>query len=153
MPARPGAGTSVRALRPRGRSRPTRVEAAVEAQAVPAGTPPLRVEAVGRMPVADHVFEYAHQLVAATRAKSPQALEFCKKWLTWGAGPRASLGLIMAAKAHAMLKGQVYVGCQNVAAVAPAIMRHRMGLNFAAQSEGVTPDMVVERILETIPRS
>ena len=109
--------------------------------------------AVARMPVADHVFDYAQKLVAATRAKAPQALEFCKKWLTWGAGPRASLGLIMAAKAHAMLKGQVYVGCQNVAAVAPAIMRHRMGLNFAAQSEGVTPDMVVERILETIPRS
>jgi MoxR-like ATPase len=59
----------------------------------------------------------------------------------------------MAAKAHALLEGQVYVGCQNVAQVAPAIMRHRMGLNFAAQSEGVTPDMVVERIIEAIPRS
>jgi MoxR-like ATPase len=52
-----------------------------------------------------------------------------------------------------MLQGQVYVGCQNVAAVAPAIMRHRIGLNFAAQSEGVTPDIVVARILEAIPRS
>jgi len=109
--------------------------------------------AVARMPVADHVFDYAQKLVAATRATSPQALDFCKKWLTWGAGPRASLGLIMAAKAHALLLGQVYVGCQNVAAVAPAIMRHRMGLNFAAQSEGVTPDMVIAKILEAIPRS
>jgi MoxR-like ATPase len=110
-------------------------------------------DAVARMPVADHVFDYAQRLVAATRGKSPQALEFCKKWLTWGAGPRASLGLIMAAKAHAMLKGQVYVGCQNVEAVAPAIMRHRIGLSFAAQSEGVTPDMVIQKILEAIPRS
>jgi MoxR-like ATPase len=109
--------------------------------------------AVARMPVADHVFDYAQKLVAATRARSPQALDFCKKWLTWGAGPRASLGLIMAAKAHAMMAGQVYVGCQNVAAVAPAIMRHRIGLNFAAQSEGVTPDHVVKKILEAIPRS
>ena len=109
--------------------------------------------AVARMPVADHVYEYAQKLVAATRATSPQALDFCKRWLTWGAGPRASLGLIMAAKAHALLLGQVYVGCQDVAAVAPAIMRHRMGLNFAAQSEGVTPDMVVGKILEAIPRS
>jgi MoxR-like ATPase len=109
--------------------------------------------AVARMPVADHVFDYAQKLVAATRGKSPQALDFCRKWLTWGAGPRASLGLIMAAKAHSMLQGQVYVGCQNVAAVAPAIMRHRIGLNFAAQSEGVTPDIVVARILEAIPRS
>jgi MoxR-like ATPase len=108
---------------------------------------------VARMPVADHVFDYAQKLVAATRGKSPHALDFCKKWLTWGAGPRASLGLIMAAKAHALLEGQVYVGCQNVAQVAPAIMRHRIGLNFAAQSEGVTPDMIVAKILEAIPRS
>jgi MoxR-like ATPase len=109
--------------------------------------------AVTRMPVAGHVYDYAQKLVAATRANSPQALDFCKKWLTWGAGPRASLGLIIAAKAHALLNGQVYVGCQNVAAVAPAVMRHRIGLNFAAQSEAVTPDMVVAKILETIPRS
>jgi len=109
--------------------------------------------AVARMPVADHVFEYAQKLVASTRAKSPQALDFCKKWLTWGAGPRASLGLIMAAKAHALLKGQVYVGCQNIAAVAPPILRHRIGLNFAAQSEGTTADMIVTRILEAIPKS
>ena len=59
----------------------------------------------------------------------------------------------MAAKANALLHGQVYVGCKDVAAVAPAIMRHRMGLNFAAQSEGVTPDMVVQRILDGIPQS
>lgn len=109
--------------------------------------------AVSRMPVADHVFDYAQKLVAATRANSPQALDFCKKWLRWGAGPRASLGLIMAGKAHALLGGQVYVGCKNIAAVAPAIMRHRLGLNFAAQSEGITPDGVVAKILETIPQS
>jgi MoxR-like ATPase len=109
--------------------------------------------AVSRMPVADHVYDYAQKLVGATRAKSPQALDFCRKWLTWGAGPRASLGLITAARAHAMLKGQVYVGCQNVAAVAPAILRHRIGLNFAAQSEGVTPDAVVKKILESVPKS
>jgi MoxR-like ATPase len=59
----------------------------------------------------------------------------------------------MAAKAHAMLQGQVYVGCQNVAAIASAVMRHRIGLNFAAQSEGITPDAVVAKILEAIPQS
>jgi MoxR-like ATPase len=109
--------------------------------------------AVARMPVADHVYDYAQKLAAATRAKSPQALDFCKKWLNWGAGPRASLGLIMAAKANALLHGQVYVSCKDVAVVAPAILRHRLGLNFAAQSEGVTPDMVVQRILDAIPKS
>jgi len=107
--------------------------------------------AVARMPVADHVYDYAQKLTAATRGNTAQGLDFCRKWLLWGAGPRASMGLIMAAKAHALLKGQVYVGCQNVAAVAPPILRHRMGLNFAAQSEGVTPDVVVAKILEAIP--
>jgi MoxR-like ATPase len=108
---------------------------------------------VKRVPVADHVYDYAQKIVAATRAKSPQALDFCRKWLSWGAGPRASLNLIMAAKAHAILNGQVYVGCANVAAVAPGIMRHRIVPNFAAQSEGVSADSVVKKILATIPQN
>ncbi len=107
---------------------------------------------VRRMPVADHVFRYAQKIVAATRAKSPQALDFCKKWLAWGAGPRASLNLILAAKAHAIVQGQIYVSCDNVAAVAPAIMRHRLIPNFAAQSEGVTSDDITRMILEKIPQ-
>jgi MoxR-like ATPase len=107
---------------------------------------------VRRMPVADHVFEYAQQIVAATRAKSPQALDFCRKWLAWGAGPRASLNLIMAAKAHAIVRGQIYVSCADVAAVAPAIMRHRIIPNFAAQSERVTSDDITRMILEKIPQ-
>jgi MoxR-like ATPase len=109
--------------------------------------------AVTRMPVADHVFQYAQRLVGATRAGTPQALDFSKKWLRWGAGPRASLGLIMAAKAHALLHGQVYVGCKDVAAVAPPILRHRIGLNFAAQSEGITPDSIVAKIIAAIPQT
>jgi MoxR-like ATPase len=109
--------------------------------------------AVRRMPVADHVFEYAQRIVAATRAKSPQALDFCRKMLSWGAGPRASLNLIMAAKANAILRGQVYVGTEDVAAVALPIMRHRIIPNFAAQSEGVTSDDITRRILESISKA
>ncbi len=107
---------------------------------------------VRRMPVAEHVFKYAQQIAAATRAKSPQALDFCKKWISWGAGPRASMNLILAAKAHAILRGQVYVGCEDVAAVAPSIMRHRIIPNFAAQSEGVTSDIITRMILDKIPK-
>ena len=110
-------------------------------------------QTVKRIPVADHVYDYAQKIVGATRAKSPQALDFCQKWLSWGAGPRASLNLIMAAKAHAILNGQVYVSCANVAAVAPGIMRHRIVPNFAAQSEGVTADGVVKKILAYIPQN
>jgi len=107
---------------------------------------------VRRMPVADHVLQYAQRIVASTRAKSPQALDFCKRWLAWGAGPRASLNLILAAKAHAIVRGQVYVSCEDVAAVAPSIMRHRLLPNFAAQSEGVTSDDITRLILEKIPQ-
>ena len=106
---------------------------------------------VMRMPVADHVFSYARRIVSATRPKTPDALDFCKAWLTWGAGPRASLNLIMAAKARAVLRGRVYVNCEDVAAVAPPILRHRLIPNFAAQSEGVTADDITRKILATIP--
>ena len=75
-----------------------------------------------------------------------------KKFLSWGAGPRASLNLILAAKARAMLRGQFHVSCDDVAAVAPPVLRHRIIPNFAAQSEGVTADDVVKKILEAIPK-
>src|SRR5262245_37874101 len=107
---------------------------------------------VRRMPVADHVYAYAEKLVRVTRPKTPEALDFCRKWLTWGAGPRAGLNLILAAKARAMLAGQFYVSCDDVAAAALPIFRHRIIPNFAAQSEGVTPDDITRRILESIPK-
>jgi len=107
---------------------------------------------VRRMPVAEHVYAYAEKLVRVTRPKTPEALDFCKKWLTWGAGPRAGLNLIMAAKARAMLSGQYYVSCEDVAAVALPIFRHRLIPNFAAQSESVTPDDITRKILETVPK-
>ena len=111
----------------------------------------LMQETVRRMPVADCVYDYAQRIVGATRGKSPQALDFCKKWLSWGAGPRASLALIMAAKARAVLRGRIYVRCDDVAAVALPIFRHRLIRNFAAQSEGVTPDDITSKILAAIP--
>ncbi len=109
-------------------------------------------QVVRRMPVADHVYAYAEKLVRVTRPKTSEALGFCKKWLTWGAGPRAGLNLIMAAKARAMLRGQYYVSCDDVAAVALPIFRHRLMPNFSAQSEGVTSDDITRKILEAVPK-
>ena len=109
-------------------------------------------EIVRQIPVADHVYEYAERIVRATRPKQSDALEYCSKFLSFGAGPRASLGLIMAAKGHAMLRGQVYTGCENVAAVAKSVLRHRIALNFAAQSEGIAADAVVQTVLDSIPQ-
>jgi MoxR-like ATPase len=107
---------------------------------------------VRRVPVAEHVYEYAEKLVRVTRPKSPEALDFCKKWLTWGAGPRAGLNLILAAKARAMLNGQYHVSCDDVATVALPVFRHRIIPNFAAQSEAVTPDDITRKILEAVPK-
>ena len=107
---------------------------------------------VRKMPVSDHVFEYARQLVRVTRVTTDEALPMCKKWLSWGAGPRAGLNLIMAAKAHAMLEGQVHVGTENVAAMAAPVLRHRIIPNFSATSEGLTSDDIIERIGEEVPQ-
>jgi MoxR-like ATPase len=109
-------------------------------------------QVVRRMPVAEHVYAYAEKLVRVTRPKTSEALDFCKKWLTWGAGPRAGLNLILAAKARAMLQGQFYVSCEDVAAMAPPIFRHRIIPNFSAQSEGVTSDDITRKILEAVPK-
>lgn len=108
---------------------------------------------VKRMPVSNHVYSYAETIVRVTRPTQPEALDFCKKWLTWGAGPRASMNLIMAAKARAMLNGQIYVSCDDVAEVAPPILRHRIIPNFSAQSEGVTADDIIRKILEAVPKN
>jgi MoxR-like ATPase len=109
-------------------------------------------QVVRRMPVAEHVYAYAEALVRGTRPKSPEALDFCRRWLTWGAGPRASLNLILAAKAHAILRGEMHVACDDVAAVALPILRHRLIPNFAAQSEGVSSDDIVRKLLDAVPR-
>ena len=70
-----------------------------------------------------------------------------------GAGPRAGLNLIMAAKAHAILHGQLHVGIANIDAVAPPILRHRLIIGFAAQSEGVTVEDIIRKLLATVPKN
>ncbi len=109
-------------------------------------------EVVRSVPVAEHVMRYAEKLVRVTRPGSDEALDFCDKWLAWGAGPRAGLALILAAKAHALLNGQNHVGCSNIATVAPPIFRHRIIPNFAAQSEGLDTDAITAKIIEAIPQ-
>ncbi|MBE06218.1 MAG: AAA family ATPase [Verrucomicrobiaceae bacterium] len=113
----------------------------------------LEIQTIIRsVPVSEHVMRYAEKLVRVTRPGTDEALEFCDKWLGWGAGPRAGLALILAAKAHALLNGQNHVGCSNVEAVAPPIFRHRLIPNFAAQSEGLDSDAITAKIIEAIPQ-
>jgi MoxR-like ATPase len=106
---------------------------------------------VRRIPVAEHVFEYAAALVRATRPDEPDAPEFVKKFMSWGAGPRASLNLILAGKARAALRGRCHVSTDDVREVCLPILRHRIIPNFAARSEKMTSDSLIEKLLEEIP--
>ncbi|MBT3568796.1 MAG: MoxR family ATPase [Opitutae bacterium] len=106
---------------------------------------------VRRIPVADHVFKYALELVRATRPDEPDAPEFVRKLISWGAGPRASLNLILAGKARAALRGRCHVSTDDVQAVCLPILRHRIIPSFAARSEGMTSDSLIEKLLEEIP--
>ena len=106
---------------------------------------------VRRVPVARHMVEYATRLARATRAGDPQSPSFVRDWVAWGAGPRASLFLVVAAKARAVLGGRHFVSWEDVQAVAKPVLRHRILLNFAAQSEGIKPDDVIDKLLASIP--
>ena len=106
-----------------------------------------------RVPVADHVFNYAKKIVRSTRPAMGEAPDFIKNWINWGAGPRASLNLILAGKARAILNGQFHVSCEDIEAVAPSVLRHRIACNFTAQAEGITSDKVIEKLLQSIPKT
>ncbi len=107
-------------------------------------------EVVRRVPVADHVLEYAADLVRMTRPQDESAPAFVKEMVAWGAGPRAGLSLILAAKARAILQGRPYVVTKDVKAVALPVMRHRLAMTFNAEAAGVTPDTLIERLLGEI---
>ncbi|MFI5378031.1 MAG: AAA family ATPase [Tepidisphaerales bacterium] len=108
-------------------------------------------ELVRRLPVADHIFHYVARLVRSTRKDDALAPQFIKDWVSFGAGPRASLNLILAGKARAMLRGRYHVSIEDIQANALPVLRHRIIPNFAAQSEGLTADDIVKKLLESVP--
>jgi MoxR-like ATPase len=97
------------------------------------------------------MIEYAKRIARSTRTTGDNIPEFIKKWVTWGAGPRASMFMILAAKARALLHGEAHVSWEHIRAVAKPILRHRIILNFAAQAEGMTTDQIVDQVLEHVP--
>jgi MoxR-like ATPase len=108
-------------------------------------------EIVRRVPVSDRVIKYAVSIAEATRPGREKTPGFINDFVTWGAGPRASQYLILGAKARAVLQGRFYVACEDIRALAYAVLRHRILLNFNAEAEGITPDSVIEKILKTVP--
>ena len=105
---------------------------------------------VRRVPVSDHLIEYAVNLVRATRPNEPGAPEFIKNWVNWGAGPRASQYLILAAKAKAILEGRPTPGPQDVRFAAYPVLRHRIVTSFNAEADGVDGNEIIKRILDTV---
>ncbi len=101
---------------------------------------------IRRIPVADNVIEYAVQLVSKTRPKSPQATDLVKNYIDWGAGPRASQNLILAAKTNAALNGKFSPDIVDVQSVATGILRHRMIKNYKAEAEGLTIEAIIESL-------
>lgn len=101
---------------------------------------------IRKIPVTDHVIEYAVSLVSKTRPNNPLATEYIKSYLDWGAGPRASQSLILAAKAHAALKGKYSPDIEDVQAVATGILRHRIVKNYKADAEGITEEAIIQHL-------
>lgn len=108
---------------------------------------------IKKAPVSEHVLRYAVDIVRATRREKDEATDFVKQWLSFGAGPRASLALISAAKARAILHGNYHVSTDDVAAVAIPVLRHRIAPNFGAMAEGIGSVKIIEHLLETIPQN
>jgi MoxR-like ATPase len=111
---------------------------------------------VRKVPAASHVIRYALKLARLTRPNgdSPNAdvPDFVKKYVTWGAGPRAGQNLILAGKARALLKGRTYVAIEDVKAMALPVLRHRVITNYNAEADRVTPDEIVRRLLALVKR-
>ncbi|HEX3085548.1 MAG TPA: MoxR family ATPase [Pyrinomonadaceae bacterium] len=106
---------------------------------------------VKQVPAADTVTRYAVRLVNASRPGTPAAPDFINKWVTWGGSLRASQFLILGGKARAILRGRYNVSCEDVRAVAPAVLRHRVLLNFQAEAEKVDSDQVIKQLIEVVP--
>ena len=102
---------------------------------------------IRRIPVADNVIEYAVTLVSKTRPNNPLSNDYVKNYLDWGAGPRASQNLIIAAKANAAFHGKFSPDIEDVKAVATGILRHRIIKNYKADAEGISEEMIIEKLL------
>jgi MoxR-like ATPase len=102
------------------------------------------------VPVGDYVIDYVARLVRATRPKDPTAPEFVKKWVDYGAGPRAGQFLLMGGKAMAAMDGRYSVAIDDIKKVAIPVLRHRISVNFQAQAEGKGSEDVIQQLLATI---
>ena len=113
----------------------------------------LQAQALSRrVPVPDHVTDFVLDIVRATRTTEPDASDFVKQMVSWGAGPRASQQMILAGKVRALLKGRTHVTIDDIEALAAPVLRHRVVPTFHAEAEGVTVDHIVQHLLKNTKR-
>jgi MoxR-like ATPase len=105
---------------------------------------------IRKVPVSDHVVDYAVNLVRATRPREKETPEFINNYLTWGAGPRAAQYLVMGAKARAILRGRLNVSTDDIRQMAKPVLRHRLITNFNADAEGIDSDAVIDKLIATV---
>ena len=132
----------------------TTADEQTSADAVLTGEDCLRIQhLVRQVPVASHVARYALRLVRSTRVRESleDKPEIVRDYLSWGAGPRASQFLVLAAKAKALISGSSHVTPEHIRSVALPVLRHRLITNFNAEADGITTDDVVRRLIETTP--
>ena len=101
-----------------------------------------------RIPVADNVYQYAVKLSTITRPNTPPAHDWANKYLSWGAGPRCSQNLVIAAKCHAVLSGKLSPDIEDIKAVAHSVMRHRVVKNYRAEAENIDVNAIIDKFLE-----
>ncbi len=108
-------------------------------------------QTVRKVPCADHVIRYAMKFARVTRPRGEDIPDFVRDYVAWGAGPRASQHLVLAGKARAILQGRHYVATDDIRAVARPVLRHRIITNFNAEAEGITPDKIIDQLIDHIP--
>ena len=108
-------------------------------------------QVVREVPVSDHVIRFALSLVRQTRIGAPGIPDFVTDNIAWGAGPRAVQFLILGGKARALLHGRTHVSTEDIQALAKPVLRHRIVVNFAAESDGVTSDDVIQQLVDATP--
>ncbi len=112
----------------------------------------LRFQGIARQVViAEEIARYTVRLVSASRPGQPGAFDFIDKFVKWGAGLRGSQAIVRGAKARALMHGRYHVSVKDVQALAKPILRHRIMTNFYAESERITPDVIIDRLIEAVP--
>lgn len=133
-------------------ARRTTVKSTGEVDTVLTGEEILHLQEIVReVPISDHVIKYALSLVRQTRVGSPGVPSYVEEMVGWGAGPRAVQFLILGGKARALLYGRSHVSTEDIQSLAKPVLRHRIAMNFAAESDGILADDVVEKLLEITP--